>query len=270
MTNFLIPFSVAFNSMADGQLFIASDLLTSISHLLPPRVNGAPSPFTYAQMTFFSIVDRNPIRLGTNHVSGIYCWINMFNGKCYIGKANNLYLRLSNYFQKGYIQRTLLSSYFSRAISKYGLESFALVILEFNPANLAKAEQYWIDLIKPEYNQQLNVLSSGGGKTPQFKTDRSGPNNSFFGKQHSIETKAILRDSALARPTPNKPGYTFTIIDTVLDITTQYPSTRKGVELKMFHFLMGWSQPFIVQRINKGVSKLYLNRYLIHVDKPTN
>lgn len=142
MTNLLIPFSVAFNGIADGQVFISPDLLLSISHLLPPRSNGAPSPFIHAKMTFFSVLDRNPIRLGTDKIAGIYCWINIFNGKCYVGKANNLYLRLSNYFQKAYITRTFTSSYISRAMSKYGLEAFALVILEVNPANLAQAEQY--------------------------------------------------------------------------------------------------------------------------------
>lgn len=67
-------------------------------------------------------------------------------------------------------------------------------------------------------------------KLNDFKPDRKGPNNSFFGKTHSPETIATLRAAAIARVKPNKPGYEFTVVDTLLNTTTKYPSIRKGIE----------------------------------------
>jgi len=142
MTNLLIPFSIAFNTLAEGQFFLSHDLMSSIVHLLPARTNGSPSPFIHAKFIFLSLTDRNPIRLATSKVSGIYCWINQVNGKCYVGKSNSLYLRLSNYFQVGHIEAHLGSSFICRAIFKYGIQAFSLVILEVNPSNIAHAEQY--------------------------------------------------------------------------------------------------------------------------------
>lgn len=262
MKDVLIPFLTAFNNIAEGQLTITRENLLSIINLIPPRDNNAPSPYLYGLMTFTSVLDRDPIRLATAKITGIYCWVNILNGKCYVGKATNLYLRLSNYFQTRYIKRTLLSSLISRAINKYGMNNFSLVILEINPANLSEAEQYWIDLLSPEYNQEFNVIGSKLPRTP--KPDRSGTNNSFFGREHTAETKSILRRAALRRVKPNKPGFIFVVHDTLLDVTTEYPSIRKGVGV------MGWDQPVITKRLNNNITRLYRNRYLMYVIKPTD
>jgi group I intron endonuclease len=60
---------------------------------------------------------------------GIYAWVNTLN-KFYIGNSNPLYLRLSDYYQNWY----LLSRdnfLIVRALSKYGIVRFYLVILYY-------------------------------------------------------------------------------------------------------------------------------------------
>ncbi len=62
--------------------------------------------------------------------SGIYCWVNLLNGKYYIGSAVNLGNRVNDYFQNAYYKKKA-NTIIVRAILKYGLGNFALVILDF-------------------------------------------------------------------------------------------------------------------------------------------
>ena len=73
MKDVLIPFLTAFNNIAEGQLTITRENLLSIINLIPPRDNNAPSPYLYGLMTFTSVLDRDPIRLATAKITGIYC-----------------------------------------------------------------------------------------------------------------------------------------------------------------------------------------------------
>lgn len=49
-------------------------------------------------------------------------------------------------------------------------------------------------------------------------------------KEHTGETKALLRAKALSQTKSNKPGHVFIVYDTLLNTTTEFPSIRKGVE----------------------------------------
>jgi group I intron endonuclease len=62
--------------------------------------------------------------------SGIYCWINLLNGKYYIGSAVDLGNRVNDYFQDSYY-KSRTNTIIVRAILKYGIGNFALVILDF-------------------------------------------------------------------------------------------------------------------------------------------
>ena len=60
---------------------------------------------------------------------GVYAWVNTINNKLYIG-SNPLYLRLSDYYQFwSLLSRDNLS--IVRALSKYGMVRFYLVILNY-------------------------------------------------------------------------------------------------------------------------------------------
>lgn len=64
--------------------------------------------------------------------SGIYCWTNKINGKLYVGRSENITNRMYYYFS---------------------LKPFKSEILEYcNIKDLIKREQFYIDLLNPNYN----------------------------------------------------------------------------------------------------------------------
>lgn len=261
-TFFIIPFFLVLlfcNPNNPELMNIAANSL----HTTTPRSENLPSPFAYGVETFYQVTGlaRNDIRHSTNKKCGIYCWVNNKTGSCYVGKAEDLYLRLSNYYQKAYIKRTLSSSGIARSINKYGLESFSLVILEVTtPSKLSQAEQNWMDTLKPDLNWITKVLVPYD--PTKVKPNRSGENNSFYGRSHTEANKQLLRQAALARLTPNRSGHEFVIEDVLLGTTTTYSSIRKGVEA------MGWNQPNTMRFLrnnNTNVNKLYLKRYKLYV-----
>lgn len=86
---------------------------------------------------------------------GIYKITNLINGHCYIGQSIQIEKRWKNHKiiafnpnEKGY-QYPLY-----RAIRKYGLENFIFEIIEqCSQKDLNEKESYWIETLKPEYNQ---------------------------------------------------------------------------------------------------------------------
>jgi len=97
-----------------------------------------------------------------NEKCGIYKIFNKNNNKFYIGSSKNIYDRLHLHFFKLKNQRHgnkhLQSSY-----NKYNKESFDYEILEFcNKEEQFIREQYYISLLKPEYNKSLNVIANFG------------------------------------------------------------------------------------------------------------
>jgi group I intron endonuclease len=84
---------------------------------------------------------RDLIRKENIEKTGIYAWYNNLNGKFYIGSGDLLYLRISDYYQKWYME-SRKSLYIVRALSKYGMDNFTLFILEYtNKDKLIECEQ---------------------------------------------------------------------------------------------------------------------------------
>lgn len=170
---------------------------------------------------------RSQIREENNGKVGVYCWVNDANGKYYIGSGDPLYLRLSDYYQPWYLLARL-NLYIVRALSKYGMINFSLIILEYtSSSNLISSEQKWIDLLKPEYNTNPTAGSTKGythsaqsiekiryavlGRKHseevrrEMSESRRGKNNPFFGKTHSEEALALIKAAAENRVKPSVP-----------------------------------------------------------------
>lgn len=109
---------------------------------------------------------------------GIYGIKNNQNGKIYIGQSvdiNGRFARHKTHLKHGRHRNLHLQ----RSYNKHGAASFEyFVIEECDKFSLAKREQHHIDNNKGNiYNSELCV------------EDKSGLNNSFFGKHHSEETR---------------------------------------------------------------------------------
>jgi hypothetical protein len=104
--------------------------------------------------------------------SVIYRWVHNINGKSYVGSSKDLYRRLKYYYYNvDFLTKTVKrsGSRIYKALLEDGYGSFTLEILEYCDKNkLIEREQYYIDLIKPEYNIQNIagiVLSPRGSPT---------------------------------------------------------------------------------------------------------
>ena len=127
-------------------------------------------------------VDKSRVYKDNKNKSGIYRLNNIIDGKYYIGSSVDLARRFSNYYSICYLKNRVKkgSSIIYNALLKYGYSNFSIDILEYcDPESLIKREQYYIDLLKPEYN----ILPIAG---------------SSLGFKHSPETLLKFKDRKLS------------------------------------------------------------------------
>lgn len=100
-------------------------------------------------------LNKSSILKETKDKAGIYRWVNKVNGNTYIGSSVNLARRFKVYFDFSFLTIRLKKSK-SRiysAILKYDYQNFQLEILEYcTKQDVLSREQYYLDLLKPEYN----------------------------------------------------------------------------------------------------------------------
>jgi group I intron endonuclease len=87
------------------------------------------------------------------------------------------------------------------ALLKHGYDNFTLDIVEYCEVDiLIEREQYYFDLLKPEYNI-LKAANSRIGSKHSLKTRAlmslklKGINHPFFGKTHSKEMRMKISES---------------------------------------------------------------------------
>jgi len=176
----------------------------------------------HAKRIYFNpLTEKAIISLENRNTSGVYSLICKVNNKIYVGSSINLSNRLLDYMQPAYLaQRT--NRPILRALVKYGLINFYFIVLETcHRTEVLQREQYWLDLLGPEYNLSPTAGSTLGvplsketkaklraahlGKTRSPETrklmseTRRGPKNPNFGKSPSEETRALL-SAALKGP----------------------------------------------------------------------
>ena len=118
--------------------------------------------------------------------------------------------RFYNYYSSAFLNRILNkeNSSIHSAILKYGYSKFSLDILEYcKPDLLIKREQYYIDLLEPEYNILKVAESTLGFKhleatKVRISINNTGMNNPLIGKKHSYETRKKIGESIKLNITP--------------------------------------------------------------------
>ena len=126
-------------------------------------------------------VNKETLRSETRNKSGIYGIINTVTGDLYIGSAvtNKFYSRFYKHLIKGLGNKNI-----SIDLNEYGIDSFALFILEYYPEeitkknnpNLMALETNWIKVYLPSYNILLEAGNS-------------------LGYQHSEEVKQKMKEN---------------------------------------------------------------------------
>jgi len=149
-------------------------------------------------VTYINIVtNKYKIIEDNKRKSGIYRWTFIKSGKTYIGSSKTLNERLNDYFSLTFLKRQLSkgSSVIYSALLKHGYNNFSLDILEYCSSDkLLIREQYYLDLLKPEYNICKTAGSTLGFKHSEVTKAKlsvynKGINNPNYGKKHTYETR---------------------------------------------------------------------------------
>lgn len=139
------------------------------------------------------MTDKSKIYSDNKGKALVYRWVNTVNNKSYVGSTVNAYSRFYRYFNVNTMKNPRMIIY--SALIKYGFTFFRLEILEHcERKDLLAREQYYLDLIKPEYNM-LKVAGSSLG----FKHDEK--TITFFKNERKLneESKSKLSLAASSR-----------------------------------------------------------------------
>jgi group I intron endonuclease len=160
--------------------------------------------------------------------TGIYYFINLLNGHCYIGSSKNISQRMRNHLNRSYLILKKNSNMpFTRSLLKYGSENFCVVIIEYSKLeDLYERETFWILKLKPYYN----ILTEGGSS------------NNY---KHSDYTKEILSNIAKNR---------------ILSSTTKV-SISESLKGKLNHF---YGKKHSYNSLDKIIEKKSLNKIYIY------
>jgi len=129
--------------------------------------------------------------------AGIYCIRCLKDGKCYVGSAENLYIRFCEHIY--YHNKS--NSHLQAAIALYGLENLEYFVIEFVTENtkLITVEQKYLDMVpsnlrynfNPTAGSRLGSYHSAPTKAAMSKAI-SGENHPNYGKPLSSETKSAI------------------------------------------------------------------------------
>ena len=181
--------------------------------------------------------------------SGVYRWVNKDTGKCYIGSSVNLPRRFSCYYSIKFLMKK--RSFIKNALLKYGYAKFSLEILEYcEPTKCSEKEQYYMDLVKSEYN----ILKTAG---------------SLLGYKHFEETIKKISDNmkenknganGLGRQRAERagsPSVQITVLDQETGNKTIYPSISEAAKA------LGVPSGSIRMYFSRNTQTPYKKRYLL-------
>jgi excinuclease UvrABC nuclease subunit len=181
--------------------------------------------------------------------AGIYRWINNNNAKSYVGSSVDLSKRLYRYFSLAHIMVESKNSAICKALVKYGYGNFSLEILEYcDKKETLIREQYYLDLLKPEYNILKKAGSPLGFKhSDEAKAKMRGPRN------RSLEHTRKLKEHIDRLNSQN--SIAIEVFDVEKDTKIEYASIRLTCRE------LNCADVTVKKYINSN--KLFRNRYII-------
>lgn len=161
----------------------------------PREPEGTGSKNTINSVKVYDNADTQKLDIlqENKNKSGIYLWVNQETRESYVGSAADLYKRLRIYYSLITLEKSLKrsKSRIHRALLKYGYSKFTLEILEYcDSKDLINREQYYLDLLKPEYN----ILKIAGSRLGSIHNEESRAKMSSLktGRKLSEEIRAKM------------------------------------------------------------------------------
>jgi hypothetical protein len=154
----------------------------------------------------YPLLERKEIKKMTERRPGVYLWYNKKNNHYYVGSGISLYKRLSKYYQESYLN---YPNHYDlpivRAITKYGLNNFILIILDYPiQSRIHESEQYFINTLRPYYNlRQVAGFRSGApiirkpiSEEHKIKLSlKRGVDHHNYGLKRPLEVIHLMRDN---------------------------------------------------------------------------
>lgn len=140
-------------------------------------------------------------------INGVYMITNIKNGRTYIGSSSSkyfIYNRLINH-RRDLKENRHCNIYLQRDFNKCGIKEYYVSILEIcEPDECIEREQYWIDLLKPNYNL-LKIAGSSKGRICLNETrEKISKSNKEFWKNNRDKMIESFKKRVF---TPRKKGY---------------------------------------------------------------
>jgi len=136
----------------------------------------------------------------------IYKATNQINGKVYIGQTSR---KLNRRIIEHFSDKRLLRLPFSRALKKYGQQSFEFIVIDFgeDKPTLDEKEKHWIDFYDCKSPQGYNLTDGGDGTSGIKRPDISeinrrkvGEKNPMYGVRYTDEQKKLFGSSGEKNP----------------------------------------------------------------------
>lgn len=232
-------------------------------------LNHSFNLFSIIPLITYNNADVEKIRIlkENQNKSGVYCWVNTVNDSKYVGSSKNLYRRLLQYFNTEYLLKHE-NMVICRALLKHGYSKFNLEILEYcDSKDLMKGEQYYINLLNPEYNILKKAGSLLGFKHKEetrgkMSISKLGEKNPMFGKigaKHPMFGKTGDKNPMYGKPRPDgsgSPSQKIEVIDIKNNITTIYDSISAAA------LALNIKQPRISMYFSRNQNKPYKLQYI--------
>jgi group I intron endonuclease len=170
-------------------------LIFSLIAIKPYGPHLLPEYLTQPVRVYKPNLNRNLIGVENRNRTVIYQWINLINGKMYVGSAWNGSRRLLSYWTPSVLKRNLPVY---NSLSYYTHNNFILLILEdlgltgsVTKEIMLSREQLYLDLLLSKYSSLTLNKSPSAGTTlgfkhkPEFGLKRSGQLNPMAGRTFS-------------------------------------------------------------------------------------